>query len=145
MKTERENWAAIARGAVERKPKFGKPKGKLECLVQMGDNWSKIPNTLLEDEAGQLWLSSQDVTLTREGKRTKGCVFEAVDVVAALTWIKNVSEFCDDYDGDIADVCRIALAELARRPTDLERVSRAMLEKRQAGFKPRRARKDKGT
>ena len=40
-------------------------------------------------------------------------------------------------------VCRIALGELARRPTDLERVHRAMMEERQARFKPRRARKGK--
>jgi hypothetical protein len=51
----------------------------------------------------------------------------------------NVSEFCDGYDGDIADVCRIALAELARRPTDLERFRRAVHEEKQAGFKPRGA------
>jgi len=135
-----DRWTAAARGAAERKPKFGKPKGKLECLVQMADNWSKIPNTLLEDEAGQLWLSSQDVRLTSQGERMKRGAFEAVDTVAALTWIKNVSEFCDGYDGDIADICRIALAELARRPIDLERVRRAVQEERQAGWKPRRSR-----
>lgn len=92
--------------------------------------WSKIPNTLLEDEAGQLWLAFMvDGTIDDDGG------YEPVDAVTALEWLQHVSEFTEGYDCDVADVCRIALAELARRPSDMDRVK--------AGTKFGRAQKTK--
>jgi len=144
MTTEKENWTAIACGAVERKPgKPGEPKGKLKVLVQMDRDWSKIPNTLLEDESGQLWLGWCEPHGHNCPQPMEGTILELVDVESALTWIKNVSEFADGYDGDIADVCRIALAELARRPCDIDRVKRAIAEEAAAGTKFRCAQKVK--
>ena len=113
MRTKIENSAEVARG-VDRKPKLGKPKGELNQIARMEADWSKIPNVLFEDEAGQLWLAFVKGKIG-QGEIDEEGGFEAVDVVSALTWLKNVSEFCDGYDGDIADVCRIALRELARR------------------------------
>jgi hypothetical protein len=104
----------------------------------MEGEWSKIPNMLCEDAAGQLWLAFAHGRMP--GKIDPEGGFEAVTVETALEWVQHISEFTDGYDGDIADVCRIALAELARRPSDLERVQRAVLEERQAGWKPRRSR-----
>jgi hypothetical protein len=84
----------------------------------MAAEWSKIPNTLFEDATGQLWLA-----FTKEGRPGEidpDGGFEAVTVEEALDWLQHVSEFTDGHDGDIADVCRIALAELARRPARKE-------------------------
>ena len=131
-----DRWTAAARGTVEAR-RLGRPKGELNRLIRMSAEWSKIPNTLFEDVAGKLWLA-----FTSKGEPTEidpdGC-FEAVTVEEALEWLQAVSEFTDGYDGDVADVCRIALAELARRPTDLERVQKAMREEGIAEFKLRPA------
>ena len=113
MKTKRHDWQGIARGAVDRKP--GKPKGKVEIIVQVDRDFSKIPNTLVEDKAGQLFLASWEPGAMNHPERQKGSDLEPVDVVGALTWIQHVTEFAAGYDGDIADVCRIALRELDRR------------------------------
>lgn len=125
---------------MKKQTKPGKPGGELEVLLQMENQWSKVKNTLLEDASGQLWLASLEHRMQLTPELIEATNFKPVDVVTALTWIKNVSEFADGFDGDIADVCRIALAELARRPTDLERVHRAIQEERRAGWKPRRSR-----
>ena len=101
--------------------KPGKPSGELEVLLQMDNQWSKLKNTLLEDASGQLWLASYEPRVQLTPELIEATNFKQVDVVAALTWIKNVAEFADGFDGDIADVCRIALAELARRPARKER------------------------
>ena len=127
-----DRWTNAARGEVQAR-RQGKPKGKLEVLLQMGNKWSRIPNTLLEAESGQLWLAFAEARKPDKIDPEGG--FEAVTVETALEWIQRVSEFCDGYDGDIADVCRIALAELARRPSDLERVKRAVEAERKAGTK----------
>lgn len=146
MKTRTENWSAVARGAVERKPSEpGKPKGKLELLVQFENEWSRIPNTLLEDASGHLWLAHCTPHAQWTPELIEATAFEAADVVGALTWIQNVSDLCDGYDGDVADVCRIALAELARRPSPVDLVKRAVAEEMKARTNPRRARKDKRT
>lgn len=133
-------WIATARHAVQA-ARQGKPKGELNQLIRMSAEWSKIPNTLYEDEAGNLWLA-----FTKQGE--PGCPgaideeggFEAVSVETALDWLQHVSEFTDGHDGDVADVCRIALAELARRPSYVDMVKRAVMEEMQARTKPRRAR-----
>jgi len=132
-------WTCAARGtALNKQIILGTPRGKCEPLFVMGESWLKIPKALLEDAAGNLWLA-----FVEKGEIDKEGGFEPADVVQALTWLQHVSEYCDGWDGDIADVCRIALGELARRPSDLERVRRAVMEETQAGCKPRRARKVK--
>ena len=130
-------WTAAARGEM-RVRRLGKPKGELNQIIRMAAEWSKIPNTLFEDAAGQLWLAFTEGRLPGEIDKEGG--FEAVNVETALEWLQAVSEFTDGYDGDIADVCRIALAELARRPKDPERVQKAMREEGIAEFKLRPAR-----
>ena len=135
-----DRWTAAARGEVQAR-RQGKPKGELNEIIHMAADWSKIPNTLFQDATGQLWLAFTEVR--KPGKIDPDGGFEAVTVEEALIWAQHVAEFCDGYDGDIADVCRIALAELAHRPSDLDRVKRAIAEDRKAGFKPRGARRAK--
>ena len=122
-------WTTAARGTVPQS-RQGIPQGELNQIICMSMEWSKIPNTLLEDEAGQLWLAFMvDGTIDDDGG------YEPVDAVTALEWLQHVSEFTEGYDCDVADVCRIALAELARRPSDMDRVK--------AGTKFGRAQKTK--
>ena len=135
-----DRWTAAVRGKVEAR-RLGTPKGELTLLFQMEAEWARIPNSCFEDEAGQLWLAhaklrAEPVKIDTE----RG--YEAVTGKEFLEWLHHVLEFVDGYDGDPVDICRIALAELARR-SDLARVQRAVMEDRQAGFKPRRARKEK--
>ena len=134
-----DRWTAAARGKVEASRK-GKPSGELNQIILMDKEWSKLPNTLLEDATGQLWLAFVHGYLPSEIDPEGG--FEAVTVQEGLEWIQNVSEYADGWDGDVADVCRIALAELARRPADLERVKAAFAEEAEwrARTKPGRAR-----
>lgn len=127
-----DRWTAAARGKVKEATR-GQPRGNVEVLCQMHATWSKIPNVLLEDEAGQLWLAFM---CGRNGTIDDDNGYEAVTVEEGLEWIKTVSEFTDGWDGDVADVCRIALAELARRPTDLDRVKAAFAEEAEARPKP---------
>jgi len=115
--TLRNLWAAAVGGAAGRQAAGpGKPKGELRALVQMAADWRKVPNTLLEDETGQLWLAYCEPERNGRAEVKKGTSVELVDVAGALTWLQNVSELCDGWSGDVADVCRIALGELARRP-----------------------------
>ena len=48
-----DRWTNAARGEVQAR-RLGKPKGELNEIIHMGEEWSKIPNTLFEDAAGQL-------------------------------------------------------------------------------------------
>jgi hypothetical protein len=135
-----DRWTAAARGEVHAR-RLGKPKGELNEIIHMGEDWSKIPNTLFEDATGQLWLAFKKGRKLDHDQIDPDGGFEAVTVEEALDWLQHVSEFSAGYDGDIADVCRIALAELARRPTDLDRVKAAIAEDKKAGFKWRGDRK----
>ena len=110
-----DRWTAAARGIVQ-EAKLGQPKGDVDVLCQMDAEWANIPNVLIEDEAGQLWLGY----MCRTGAIGDEEGYEAVTVEEALTWMQHVSEFVDGYTCELADVCRIALAELARRPSDLK-------------------------
>ncbi len=87
------------------------PKGTTSVLVRMRNEWSNIPNALHEDESGGLWLrfESKDGTCAADEPSI------AVSVAEALMWLQQVSEFADDYEADIADVCRIALREIESR------------------------------
>jgi hypothetical protein len=131
-----DRWTA--RSEAETKlARSGKPKGKLNAICAMENDFSRIPNALFEDEAGQLWLAfAEHFKIQPEGG------FEAVNVETALAWLQYVSEFVDGYDCDIADICRLALREIRSRPSDLERVKRAIEEDARAGFKLRGARKE---
>ena len=92
-------------------------------------------NTLFEDATGQLWLASTKERMPSEAKPEGE--FEAVTVEEALEWMQHVLEFCDGWDGDPADICRLALREIRSRPTNLELVAKAVKEERQAGWKLR--------
>jgi hypothetical protein len=98
----------------------------------MEATWSRIPNTLLEDANGELWLAFTSERFNC-GEPTAADLQsdpEAVTVEEALEWMQHVLEFCDGYDGDPADICRLALRELRSRPSTLDMVRRAVLEDR---------------
>jgi hypothetical protein len=123
-----DRWTETARGAVPAKAAMqGKPKGELELLFQMEAEWSRIPNTCFEDEAGRLWLAdaklrSNPIQIDTE----RG--YEAVTGEEFLDWMLHVLEFVEGYDGDPVDICRIALREIRSRPTGVQRVKKAMRE-----------------
>lgn len=107
-----DRWPSAARGgALAKQARKGIPHGDCDVLIQMGNEWNRIPNALMEDADGNLWLA-----FMHDGTTDDDEGYEAVSVIEALTWAQHVSEFCDNYSGDIADVCRIALAELRRGP-----------------------------
>jgi hypothetical protein len=108
-------WVAVARYGPAVAARLGKPKGELTVIARMEAEWSEIPNTLYEDTAGHLWLAFTKDRMRCEIDKQRG--FEDVNVEMALDWMIHTLEFCDGWDGDPADICRIALAELARRPT----------------------------
>lgn len=122
-------------GSAASAPSVGKPKGELKQLARMEASWSKLPNTLIEDETGQLFFAFTDERLGDAIEPDGG--FEAVDVETALDWLQHVSDFVDGWDGDVADVCRLALREIRSRPTDMDRIKAAVAEDRKAGWKPR--------
>jgi hypothetical protein len=101
------SWRAAAGRKNQRKP-----KGTITLLVNMRNEWSSVPNALYEDESGELWLmfGSKDGTCVELEPTIP------VTVAEALMWLQQVSEFADDYEADIADVCRIALREISSRP-----------------------------
>jgi hypothetical protein len=125
-----DRWTARSE-AETAKARAGKPKGKLNSICAMENDFSRIPNALFEDEAGQLWLAFVERhELQKEGG------FEATDVEGALAWLQYVSEFVDGYDCDIADICRLALREIRSRPTALQMVKKAVLEEVASRKKP---------
>jgi hypothetical protein len=98
----------------------------------MEATWSRIPNTLLEEANGKLWLTFTGNRFNC-GEPTQSDLQsdpEAVTVEEALEWLQQVLEFCDGYDGDPADICRLALREIRSRPSPLEMVRRAVREDR---------------
>ena len=120
-------WTAAARGTVQQ-AKRGTPRGDCAVLAKMEAEWTKTPNALMEDEAGHLWLA-----FMHKGAIDDDEGYEPVTVEEALTWLQHVSELADGYDVDVADVCRIALGELARRPNDMDRVKAAVMSEIKAG------------
>jgi hypothetical protein len=132
-----DRWTNRSEAATE-EARSGKPEGQVSPVAVIEASFSRIPNSLFEDASGKLWLGfTEHFELDPEGG------FEAVDVETALAWLQYVSEFSDGAEFDVADICRIALAELARRPSDIDRVKHAIAEETKAGFKPSRARKEK--
>jgi hypothetical protein len=125
-------WLDRARSAAT-KAKSDEPKGKLDQVFRMEAEWSRVPNTLLEDQTGQLWLA---FTVSSEIDTDEG--FEAVTAEEALTWLQHALEFSDSWDGDPIDICRLALQEIRSRPSDGERVQRAALAELE--FKSRKRR-----
>ena len=96
----------------EPEAKANTPRGEVELLIVMHRQWQRIPNTLIEDETGQLWLAYGNYW-SEEINTDRG--YQSVDVIQALTWLHDVSDWCDGWCGDVADVCRIALTELKRK------------------------------
>lgn len=132
-----DRWTTTARGAATvKEARQGQPKGELDMIVRMEADWSRIPNTLFEDATGQLWLAFTKERTPNEAKPEGE--LEAATVEEALEWMQHVLEFCDGWDGDPADICRLSLREIRSRPSDLERVAKAMREEVKAGWKPRR-------
>lgn len=92
-----------------------RPHGELDPIAIFQKEFKFTPraNVLFEDGRGHLWLGEVPMDSTRYRPDTSK--LEPASPVKALMWFMEMAEVSDEWQGDAADLVRIALAEIQHR------------------------------